>query len=80
MSEKSENKLQDKIRRFEQLKRLDQRLINLSERKIKPMNTATFCKKYKFIEENICRWRKLHHVPRQETWVRLDAALKKEKV
>lgn len=80
MSEKSENKLQDKMRRFEELKRLDQRLSKLSERKTNPMSAAAFCKKYKFIEEHLCRLRRLYHVPSKATWTRIDTALKKEKV
>lgn len=80
MSEKSETMLKDKMRRLDELKRLDQRLSKLSERKTNPMSAATFCKKYKFIPEHICRLRRLYHVPSKATWTRIDAALKKEKV
>lgn len=80
MSEKSETMLKDKMRRLDELKRLDQRLKKIDKRKIEPMSAAAFCDKYKFRPEHICRLRKLYHVPSKAMWTRIDAALKKEKV
>ena len=80
MSEKSEDKLKDKLRRFEDSKRWDSRLTKLATRKLKPMSAAAFCEKYDFKPEHLCRLRKLSHVPNKDLWRRIEAALKKEKV
>lgn len=80
MSEKTETMLKDKMRRLDELKRLDQRLAKLSERKTNSMSAVAFCDKYGFRPEHICRLRKLYHVPSKATWTRIDSALKKEKV
>lgn len=80
MSEKIENALKEKMRRLDELKRLDQRLIKLSSRKTNPMSAAAFCKKYKFVPECLCRFRRLYVAPSKAMWSRIDSALKKEKV
>jgi len=80
MSEKSEDKMKDKLRRLEEIKRLDGRLKKLSTRKTNPMSAAAFCEKYDFNQEHICRLRKLSHIPNNDLSQRLSDALKKEKV
>lgn len=80
MSEKSEDKMKEKLKRLEDMKRLDSRLKKLASRKTNPLSSAMFCEKYDFHPEHICRLRKLKNIPNADLCNKIMGALKKEKV